>query len=256
MKPILSAEQRRAAYRILAALFWLAVWQALAMAVGQEFLFASPLKVLHSLLRLLSDPAAYLTALLSAGRIMLGFLLGAAFGILLAALSSRFALVFHLASPLVAMARAVPVASFAILAVILVSSRFLSTLIAMVIGFPVLYANVLEGIRQSDRKLREMAAVFQVPFFRRLVSLHLPHLAPYLRTGFAAAVGLCFKSGVAAEVIGLPRGTIGERLYFAKVNFFTADLFAWTVIIVLLSIVCAWGVLKLTDLCFSRLAKI
>ncbi len=102
-----------------------------------------------------------------------------------------------------------------------------------------LYTGALEGMRAQDPSLREMALVFRVPLKRKLLYLTLPQLMPHLRAASSAAMGLCWKSGVAAEVIGIPRGTIGEQLYGVKVNYLTADLFAWTVVIVLLSLLCA-----------------
>lgn len=257
MKPsITRPELKHRSLRLLAVLFWLAVWQFAALAVGQEFLLASPVRVLLSLARLLSQGATYLAALRSSLRILLGFLMAYAFALLLAAGSSASALARALASPLVALARSVPVASFVLLAIILVSSRWLSTLIAFVIGFPVIYANVLEGLAARDRQLQEMAAVFHVPFFRRLFCVTLPQLAPYLRAGGVTALGLCWKSGVAAEVIGIPRGSIGEQLYMVKVNYLTADLFAWTAIIICLSVLSAALLRRLMDLAFSRLGSL
>ena len=52
------------------------------------------------------------------------------------------------------------------------------------------------------------------------------------------ACGLCWKSGVAAEVIGLPSGSIGERLYDAKIYLNTGEVLAWTLVIVLISLAC------------------
>ena len=49
------------------------------------------------------------------------------------------------------------------------------------------------------------------------------------------ALGICWKSGVAAEVIGLPDGSIGDALYRAKITLSTGELFAWTFVIILLS---------------------
>ena len=223
-------------HRLLAILFWLILWQMAAIAVGQEFLLASPLRVLERLYILLQQADTYRAALLSGGRILFGFLAGTAFGILLAALAHRFRLVKELAQPLVSALRAVPVASFVVLAIILVSSSRLSALIAFVIGFPVMYENAAEGLAQSDKSLDEMARVFRLGNARRLMYIKLPQLLPYFRAGSLTALGLCWKSGIAAELIGIPRGTIGEKLYSVKVNYFTADLFAWTVIIVLLSV--------------------
>jgi len=219
----------------LATLFWLILWQILAMALGQGYLLASPAAVLKELARLLTQPDSWLAALRSGGRIMIGFLGAAAFGTALAFLSARLPLVRDLAAPLVGAARSVPVASFVILAIILVSTRWLSALIAFIIGFPLIFGNVAEGIRRRDRGLQEVARVFRVPGARRLMYLDLPQILPYFKSGAISAAGLCWKSGIAAELIGIPDGSIGERLYIVKVNLYTAELFAWTVIIVLLS---------------------
>lgn len=236
MRPSITSPERSKRIRVaLATLFWLILWQILAMAMGQGYLLASPAAVLKELARLLMQPDSWLAALRSGGRIMIGFLGAAAFGTALAFLSARLPLVRDLAAPLVGAARSVPVASFVILAIILVSTRWLSALIAFIIGFPLIFGNVAEGIRRRDRGLQEVARVFRVPGARRLMYLDLPQILPYFKSGAISAAGLCWKSGIAAELIGIPDGSIGERLYIVKVNLYTAELFAWTVIIVLLS---------------------
>ena len=101
---------------------------------------------------------------------------------------------------------------------------------------PIVYSNVLGGISSMDKKLTEMADVFAVPFPRRLRYLYLPQVAPFFRSACAVGLGLCWKAGVAAEVIGLPDPSIGINLYEAKVYLDTPDLFAWTLAIVLLSV--------------------
>ena len=106
-----------------------------------------------------------------------------------------------------------------------------------------------------DQKLTEMADVFQVPFPRRLRYLYLPQVAPFFRSACAVGLGLCWKAGVAAEVIGLPDGSIGERLYEAKVYLNTPDLFAWTVVIVLVSMAFEKLFLCLLDRLVARLEQ-
>lgn len=101
---------------------------------------------------------------------------------------------------------------------------------------PIVYANMLEGIRQTDQKLLEMAKLLRVGAGRRLLYIYLPQLRPYLITACSVALGLSWKAGIAAEVIGIPDGSIGERLYEAKVYLNSADLFAWTVVIIAVSI--------------------
>ena len=141
-----------------------------------------------------------------------------------------------LMAPLVAAVKTVPVASFIILALVWLNSRSLSLFISALMVFPPVYLNVLEGICRTDRRLLEMARVFRVPLGRRLRGIYLPQVMPYFRTAVSLGLGLCWKAGAAAEIIGLPAGSMGERLYTAKVYFQTADLFAWTVTIVAVSV--------------------
>ena len=140
-----------------------------------------------------------------------------------------------LIAPLVSAVKAVPVVSFIILALVWLQSQQLSLFIAALMVFPPLYLNLLEGLRGIDRQLLELGALFPMSPGAKLHALYLPALLPCLKSALALSLGLCWKAGIAAEVIGLPNGTIGEQLYTSKVYFETADLFAWTAVIVLLS---------------------
>ena len=161
--------------------------------------------------------------------------LGAVLAFVLALAAGRWPVVEVLLRPYVLAIKAVPVASFIILALIWLSSRTLPLFIAALMVFPPVYLNVLEGIRRTDASLLEMARVFRVPFSRTLRGVYLPQVLPYFRSAVSAALGLCWKAGTAAEVIALSSGSIGEKLYNAKIYFQTADLFAWTAAIVLIS---------------------
>ena len=227
------------ARRALAAAFWLLLWQLASMSVGQPILLASPLATLARLAELVVTGAFWRSALFTMAHILGGFALASAAGILLAALAGRFSAAADLLAPLLSAMRSVPVASFVIAALIWVPSRRLSVLICFVIVLPVVYAGALDGLRQIDPKLTEMARVFRMPRLNRLRCIELPAALPSLRSALSVAIGLAWKSGVAAEVIGIPGGSIGEKLYKAKVYLATPDLFAWTLAIVLLSAGCA-----------------
>ena len=204
-----------------AVVFWLAVWQCAAMAIGQEVFLVSPVQALRTLLELLPQAAFWRRVAFSSGRILLGFGLGAAAGTLLA--------------PVMQLVKATPVASFIILALVWVRGSSLSVLISFLMVLPVLCGAVRTGIRGADVQLREMARVFRLPLGRRLRAIWLPAVLPAFRQGCSVALGICWKSGIAAEVIGLPNGSIGDALYRAKITLSTGELFAWTFVIILLS---------------------
>lgn len=252
----LSKEKKNQLAAAAAILFWLAVWQWLSAAIGQEILLVSPVSVLLRLLQLVREEEFWHSVFSSLTRISAGFLLAAAAGILSAALAYRFSAVRILLSPLVFTVKATPVASFVILCLIWVSSRNLSVLIAFLMVFPIVYLNLLEGLRQTDPKLLEMARVFRVGVWRRIRGIYLPQCGPYFLSACRVSLGLCWKSGVAAEVIGLPDGSIGEKLYQAKIFLQTSDLFAWTVVIIAVSVLFEhlflWLVSRLTGLTEGR----
>ena len=223
---------------VWAVVFWLMVWEIAARWVDNSIFLASPLAALKRLSQLIGQADFWQSVLFSVGHILLGFVLSALLGIVLAALSYRFRLVRDLLSPVTATVKSVPVASFVILVLLWLPSRQLSIVISVLIGFPVIYSNVLTGLDSTDPKLIEMARVFRVPFLKQLRAIYLYAALPFLHTGLSVAIGLCWKSGVAAEVIGVPKGSIGEKLYQSKIYLETADLFCWTLVIVLLSIGC------------------
>ena len=238
--------------RLWAVLFWLLIWQGASMAFSAlwpngHLLLASPISAAVRLGELAVTAAFWRAVGGSIAHIFGGFLAGCALAVVLAVLSARYRLVRELLAPLTAAVKAVPVVSFIILALVWLDGRDLSLFISALMVFPPVYLNVLAGIDSADRQLLEMAAVFRVPFRRQLRGIWLPQVLPYFRAACSLALGLCWKAGAAAEVIGLPGGTIGERLYTAKVYFQTPDLFAWTAVIVAVSVVFEKVFLALID---------
>ena len=243
--------------RLWAVLFWIAVWQVGSMALQALYphghlLLPSPLSALVRLGELTLTGAFWRAIGWSTVRIIGGFLCSCLTAVLLAIPAARWDRVRELLSPLVAAVKAVPVASFIILALVWLNSRSLSFFIAFLMVFPPVYLNVLEGIRQTDRKLIEMAKVFRVSLWRQIRGIYLPQVLPYFRTAVSLALGLCWKAGIAAEVIGLPAGSLGEHLYNAKVYFMTPDLFAWTAVIVLVSVVFERMFLRIVDVMVGK----
>jgi len=123
----------------------------------------------------------------------------------------------------------------------------------MLIAFPVIYSNVLQGIKSTDKGLIELSDLYNVPFNRRLLYIYIPTIKPFLLSSCNVAIGMAWKAGVAAEVIGVIKGSIGGKLYDAKIYFQNADLLAWTVVIILISVLSEKIFLKILKFFFTRL---
>lgn len=246
---------KKYAVTLLCIIFWLVLWQLGAMALNQKILLVTPIAVVKRLVELVPSMSFWKSIAFSAGRILLGFALGLAAGTGLALLSGKVKFIRALFSPLISVLKSIPVASFTILVLIWISSKNLSVLISFLICVPIVYSNMLEGIDSLDPKLRTMAQLFKIPVWRRFVGVYLSQLLPYFRSAVRLAIGLCWKSGVAAEVIGIPDGSIGEKLYKAKIYLETGDLFAWTIVIILASWVCEKLFMLLADLLVKRVER-
>lgn len=223
--------------RLWAVLFWLVIWQLASMWLGSDILLVSPVKVVYRLVQLMCETVFWKSVAFTLSRIAVGFLLAAAAGSALAVAASHYARIRELLTPIMLVIKSVPVASFIILALIWFSSRNLSILISFMMVLPIIYTNVSGGIRSVDRQLLEMAKVFQMPRLRVARYIYLPQIMPFFYSACSVSLGMSWKAGVAAEVIGIPRGSIGERLQQAKVYLDTPDLFAWTLVIVAASLI-------------------
>lgn len=219
-----------------AVLFWLIIWQLLAMAVQNEILLVTPLKAVVALLQKMSELTFWQTVGMSLLRIGTGFVAGFLVAVICAILSMRFTFVETLLEPLINLLKAVPMVSFVVLLLIWWGSEFLSVAICFLVVLPNIYVNTLAGLKNTRVSLLEMAQVFRIPFYNKFWYIYRPALKPFLYSGLNISLGMCWKSGVAAEVIGTPRFSIGEQLYFSKIYLDTAGVFAWTAVIILLSV--------------------
>ena len=217
-------------------LFWLGVWQITAVCVDNFLLVVTPLQALRAIIVLAGQVEFWRSALGSLWRIAAGFLLGAFLGLLLAAVSYRYRLAEEILRPFMVFCKAVPVAVFAVLLLIWWGASPLAVAVCFFVVFPNIYLNTLEGLKSADAELIEMAEVFRLPFATRFFYIYRPALKPFLLSAFQLSLGMSWKSGVAAEVIGTPLHSIGGALYLAKIYLDTADLFAWTAVIIVLSV--------------------
>ncbi|AEE46698.1 binding-protein-dependent transport systems inner membrane component [Cellulomonas fimi ATCC 484] len=226
---------------VLVLAFWLVVWQAAALVVGQRLLLPAPAEVGARFGELVVEPAFWATVGHSLVRVLSGFVLGTVAGTVLAVTAARWSVVRALVTPLVGAVRAAPVVSFIILVLIWVDSGRLAVVVSALMVLPVVFAAVLEGIGRRDVAMLEVALVFRLPVWRRVRAIDVPAVLPFFAAACQVGIGLAWKSGIAAEVIGLPAGSVGERLYDAKLLLETADVFVWTGVVVALSLAAERG---------------
>lgn len=220
------------------AFIWLLVWQLASLLVANDILLCSPLEVVRVLIHGSVTFRFWTTILYSLLRIGAGFSLAFVFGALLGALAWRSKVFAAFFDPLVLCMKSVPIVCFIVLLLIWSGPSLISASAVFLVTFPAIYFAVAEGLRSQDTRLLEMLQVFGVPFRRRLLAFYWPTILPFLISACRVAVGMAWKAGVAAELIGLPLGSIGERIYQSKILLSSADLFAWTLVVAVAALVC------------------
>ena len=112
----------------------------------------------------------------------------------------------------------------------------LSMLISFLMVLPIIYEYTLNGLLSIDCGLLEMAYLSRMPVIKKLSRIYIPGLLSHLTAALSTGIGLAWKSGVAAEVIGISRNSIGNHLNQAKIYLETPELFAWTITIIIISL--------------------
>ena len=219
------------------AIFWLGLWALLAFLVNKPLLLPGPWAVLTRLFELAATTSFWITTAKTLLRIAVGFLCAVPAGVLLAAVTCRFRLLRELLSPLLTIVQSTPVASFILLLLIWLGRNILPSVIVMLMVVPVVWRNVSAGVEKADPQLLELARIYRFPPGRTLKRVYIPSVAPYFFAACRTGLGLAWKAGVAAEVLTVPKDSIGQMLYESKLYLETTDLFAWTVTVILCSLV-------------------
>ena len=221
------------------AVFWLGVWAGGCYLANRKLFWPLPYPwdVAKTLWRLLGEDTFWTVVGTSLLRILSGFGLALVVGVALAMLTTRFSLAHTLFSPLLSVIKAAPVASFIFVAFLWIRAERMPAFISFLMVVPLVWENVRQGILQTDSKLLEVAQVFRLSRWERLRHVRLPAVKPYLQAAVTTGFGFAWKSGVAAEILCWPADSIGYRIAAAKNMLETAEVFAWTVVVVVLSVV-------------------
>lgn len=220
------------------AAFWLAAWMLVAALVAQPLILPGPGAVVVALLRLVCDGSTWAILAGSGARILGGLALAAVCGGVLAGVSSRSRAFARLVAPALSFVKATPVACVVVLLLIWLGSARVSIAAVFLMALPGVYFSLAEGLAQVNGSLEQMFRLHGVRGWRLFCAHTWREVLPFVLSCARAVIGMGWKAGVAAELIGMAVGTVGERIYQAKLLIETADLLAWTVLVVAASWAC------------------
>lgn len=215
--------------------FWVLVWEMASLIIGKEVYLPSPISTLKALMMLIVEIEFWNSVIMSVLRVILGFTISCICGIFIGIVCGLNRFFYELFNPLVISIKSTPVMSFIIIALIWFESGNVPIFVSFLMCFPVIWTNVVQGIRQVDGNLLQMAQIYNVKNFLVIKNIYIPSVIPYIYAGTTTALGLGWKVTVAAEVLSGPKFSIGRHLYDAKVYLESSDVFAWTGVVIILS---------------------
>jgi len=233
----MSNKAKKYLFGFIGVALMLAVWEICALAVDFNFILPTVETTLIELLGLFTQGSFYLTVLASLARIVIGLLLGVLFGVGLALLTNYIPYAREILSPLVIVIRSTPVASFIMVLWLIIGSDSVPTVIALLMVMPIVWQNLETGFSSIARELNEVCQIYGVRGRKKLRILILPTLKKYLIPSIVTSAGLSWKSGIAAEIISYTANSIGREIYHAKSDFESGLMFAWTIIVVISSLI-------------------
>ncbi len=225
--------------RSLAPLFglviFIALWQV-ASGFYNHVILPSPLEVARSVAYLTIDGRLWEHGRQSIIRGLTGFGLAVAAGVPLGLLIGISPLLSSFFRPLVVALQVVPLISWLLLAMIWLGFSQVPAFVVFVTTLPLITINTVQGVKNIDLQLMQMSAVFRIRRSRVFREIYLPQVLPYLMAGVSTALGTTWKAVAMAEFLSVSQG-IGARMALARINLETADLFAWTFILIGLGLI-------------------
>ncbi|MDO5329621.1 MAG: ATP-binding cassette domain-containing protein [Coriobacteriia bacterium] len=224
--------------KILIVVFWIAVWGVIATIIASPLILASPIDVAQSLLIQVTIPKFWITVGLSLFWIFLGFILAFILGTILALLSYRFKLFHDFINPLIQFMKSAPVVCFIVLLLVWVGTSFLDVITVIIAVVPIYFYAIYEACQHRNTETANMLKVFEVPGRTIWKVFEWPSALPYVKQATKSGIGIAWKSGVTAQMIGAVMLTIGEGIYNSKVMLDSGQLLMWMFIVILLSWIC------------------
>ncbi len=221
---------------VVSGVFLLLIWQVIAMIVGKSLLFPTPFETLKALYNLILEKKTWVSASASLFRVLFAFLISLTFGIAIGVFQALLPWSRKFIRPILRIIQTTPVMTFIMISLLWFPIDAVPIFIGFLMGLPIIASSTLKGIQSIDKRLIEMSTLFGIGKKKMITNLYIPGIAPFLSLSMKNTISLTWKVCVASEVIGFPSNSIGKNLATAKVLLETEMLFAWTIIIILLSL--------------------
>ena len=193
---------------IILLLLVLAVWTILEKRGSlTTVIMPAPSKILSTFISLVKSGQLWKNLTISLLRVLKGYLLAASLGVILGILIGLFRHLNRLTDLLIQIIKPIPPIAWIPLVILWFGIGEEGKVFLIFLGgFFTILINVVDGIRQTDRKLIEVSQAMETPFLKHIFLLVIPHSAPNIFTGLRVGLSSCWMCVVAAELVSSTTG--------------------------------------------------
>ncbi len=221
---------------ILGAVILLVIWQVIATKINNDIYIPKLQEVYTSFLEIIREKDFLLTVFWSFYRTIISFGVALILAIIIGVLSSMYPFLNNLLKPLNSIGKTIPTLVLVVLALIWFDKNSAPFVVGIAIVFPILYDGIVNTLTKKDKNLEEMMLIYEVPIGEKIKRVYIPNIIFYILRIFVPTISLAFKVVIAGEVHGQPKYGIGAAVQLEKMNFNTPGIFAWIIIIAIISL--------------------
>lgn len=236
-------------YKAAGFLLLIALWQIVAGIYKNDIIFPTFSDTIKRILEIMVKTDLSKEILITLNRGVQGLIIGSLAGIVSGIISGLNKYGRQIIMPLMMFCQATPVISFLLLFLIWFDNKNIPFIVVVISVMPSFAISVVEGIKNTDKKLIEMAKFYKIKTMKIIKDIYMPAVSGYILSAFKTALGITFRVAVMAEVLAHPGNGIGERMNSARINVETVDIFAWTIIIIVITI----GFEKIVSFIFEKI---
>lgn len=228
---------RNKLYNLLSCIIFILIWEIVATSINNEIFLPKIESILKSMGEIVSHKEFIKIILSTFYRTVLSYLIALVLAIVFGALSFACPLFYYLLNPLNSFFKTIPTLVLIVLALVWFDKDKAPYIVGFAIALPILYEGIRNSFKEIDKNIMEMTKIYEVRIIDKLKKIYFPKIKFYLMSIFVSTFSLAFKVVIAGEVHGQPKYGMGSQIQIEKINFNTSGIFAWIIIIVLISLV-------------------
>ena len=222
---------------ILVALFWLLLYHILYIYINNDIYIPSMLAILKEIASIFTDKETLIDILYTLYRMLIASSISILAGVIIAIICASKTYIFEFIKPAMAILKTTPSIVMILIALIWFDAESLPVIICIAMCLPIMFSNIVYGIIDIDKVYLDFAKVYNIKKKNVYRYLYTSLLKPHFISGVNTIIGISFKLIIATEILAQPDYGIGKRIYDSKLYIKTDDMLAWTVVVIVVSLV-------------------